>query len=103
MSVWELLFTEHGRLVLASIFGSAVAVALDWTGIVPAIRRFVTGSIIGYFCYELAVPLTNLFLGVFSTNKDPSIALSGFLMGVMGVVFIETLLLGIKKIGGKIK
>lgn len=101
MSFWELVLTDHGRLVLAGLFGSAIAVVMDWTGFIPAIRRLVVGSVVSYFTYELAVPVTKAFLGVFGAPTEPSISLSGFLMGVCGVVFVESLMLAGKKFRGR--
>lgn len=93
--VW--MDSENSKLIIAGLFGSAVAVSLDWTGVIPSTRRFLTGGIIAYFAHDLAVPITNMFLGSFGNSIENSVALSGFLMGVVGVVFIETLLLAGKK------
>lgn len=93
MSIYELVFTDHGRLVISGLFGSAVAAALDYGGIPATIRRLIVGAISAVFLHELAVPVTKLFLGLLGAPEEPSIALSGFLMGVVGVSFIEGLLL----------
>ena len=97
MSIWDYITTDNGRLYIAGFFGSVVAAALDYTGVIPAIRRIIVGTIIAVYTYELALPLTRLFLGLFDVPKEPSVALSGFLSGVIGVVFVETLLLAGKR------
>lgn len=103
MSLSEYFTTDQGRLAIASFFGSAIAVALDWNGVKPAIRRLVVGTITAMYTFELALPITKMFLGFFSAPQEPSIALSGFLMGTLGVVFVETLLLAAKKFGGRFR
>lgn len=100
-SVLEWLYSESGRILIASAIGSAIAVLLDWTGShFDKIKKFFVGTIIGAYTYELALPITKFFIGSF-VDKEPSIALSGFLMGYLGIVFVETLKIGIKKLRDK--
>lgn len=98
-SVLEWLYSESGRILIASAIGSAIAVLLDWTGS-HKIKKFFVGTIIGAYTYELALPITKFLIGSF-VDKEPSIALSGFLMGYLGIVFVETLKIGIKKLRDK--
>ena len=97
MTLYEYLFTDYGRLIIASFLGAVLSAAMDYTGIWLFCRRILVGTIVAVHTYELAVPLTRFFLGLFDAPKEPSIALSGFLMGVMGVIFVETIILAGKK------
>ena len=101
--MYEYLFTDHGKLMIAGFLGSVIAVSLDWTGFLSAIRRVLVGTITAIYTFELALPITKMFLGFFSVSKEPSVALSGFLMGVIGVVFVETILLAGKKFSKRFK
>lgn len=94
-------------LLTAGVAGSAVSAAMEWTGMLPAIRKMVVGTLCALYLSPLAVPVLTWALNGLSVPSAAvrSTGLSGFLMGVVGIVVIEIIMkaLQIKRdnMGGK--
>lgn len=80
---------ESGKLLTAGLAGSAVSVAMEWTGWMPALRKIVVGSLCAMYLSPLAIPMLEWALGVINVPTENGATLGGFLMGVVGIVIIE--------------
>lgn len=89
MSISEWLSSPTGQLGIAGLVGSAVAAAMEWGGIVSASRRLFVGTASAVFLGPLAIPLLEWALGGINVPQDNAAGMGGFLMGVVGIVFIE--------------
>lgn len=92
MSFWEWLASEKGELLTAATAGGVVSAAMDWTGFIPAVRKIVVGAISAYFLSPLAIPFVGWILDGISVPEDKALGMSGFIMGVIGIVVIDTLI-----------
>ncbi len=92
MSFWEWLSsTEKGELIIAAVAGGVVSAAMDWNGFLPATRKLVVGGIAAYYLSPIAAPYLEWILEGISVPADKAIGMSGFIMGVVGIVVIETI------------
>lgn len=89
---YEWLWGESGVLLRAGVAGSAVSVVMEWNGWNSAIRKFIIGAISSYYLSPLAIPLISHVLGFISVPDRNAPSLSGFIMGVVGVIVIESFL-----------
>jgi hypothetical protein len=96
MTIMEWLQGESGKLLTAGLSGSAVSVAMEWTGVLPAIRKIVVGSACAMYLSPLAVPMLEWGLGVVNVPEENGATLGGFLMGVVGIVIIEIIVKGFR-------
>lgn len=92
MTFWEWLGSEKGELITAATAGGIVSAAMDWTGFIPAARKIVVGAISAYFLSPLAIPFVGWILDGISVPEDKALGMSGFIMGVLGIVVIDTLI-----------
>lgn len=83
---------ESGKLLLAGLAGSAVSAAMEWTGVLPACRKIVVGSLCAMYLSPLAVPLLEWTLGAIKVPEENGATLGGFLMGVVGIIVIEIII-----------
>lgn len=92
MSFWDwLTASEKGELLVAATAGGIVSAAMDWNGILPATQKLVVGAISAYFLSPLAIPFLGWILEGLSVPEDKVLGMSGFIMGVIGIVVIETI------------
>lgn len=92
MSVLEWLQSERGQLIQAGLAGSAVAAAMEWTGVMPAVRKIVVGTACAMYLSPLAVPILGWALHGLQVPAENAQGVSGFLMGVTGIILIEIVL-----------
>lgn len=92
MAILDWLSSATGELFKAGLAGSAVAAAMEWTGFLPAIRKIVVGTLCALYLSPLAVPLLEWVLGTIQVPRDQAAGVSGFLMGVLGIIVIEIIL-----------
>lgn len=85
-------FGSKAELALAGMAGAAVSSAAEWNGFLSAIRRIIIGTLCAMWLSPLGIPLLKLILGGLDVPKDNAAGVSGFLMGVLGIVFIEFIL-----------
>lgn len=88
-SIVEWFQGESGKLLTAGLSGSAVSVAMEWTGVLPAIRKIVVGSLCAMYLSPLSIPMLEWGLGAINVPTENGATLGGFLMGVVGIVVIE--------------
>lgn len=96
MSVWQSfsswMQTATGELATAGLAGAAVSAAMEWSGFLPAVRKIIVGTLCALYLSPLAIPLLSLVLGGLNVPPEKTAGMSGFLMGVLGIVVIEILL-----------
>ena len=92
MTILDWLNSATGELFKAGLAGSAVAAAMEWSGVLPAIRKIFVGTICALYLSPIAVPLLEWVLGTIQVPRDQAAGVSGFLMGVVGIIVIEILL-----------
>ena len=92
MNILDWLSTEKGQLLQAGLAGSAVAAAMEWTGFMPAMRKIVVGTLCALYLSPLAVPILGWALGIANVPIENAAGVSGFLMGVSGIIVIEIIL-----------
>jgi len=80
---------ESGKLLVAGLAGPAVSAAMEWTGILPAVRKIIVGSCCAMYLSPLAVPMLSWALGGLQVPQENAATLGGFLMGVVGIIIIE--------------
>jgi len=83
---------DKAELATAGLAGSTVSAAVDWRGVAAAMRRIVVGTLCAMFLSPLGLPLLRWLLSGAKIPVENAAGMSGFLMGVLGVVFIEYLL-----------
>lgn len=96
MTFWEWLQSGKAELILAGLAGSAVSAAMEWTGVLPAVRKILVGTLCAMYLSPLAVPLLGWVLGGLQVPTENSAGVSGFLMGIVGIVVIEIILKAFK-------
>lgn len=92
MSFLDWMTGEKGQLIQAGLAGSAVAAAVEWTGIMPSIRKIIVGSLCALYLAPISVPMFNWALGMGGIPVENAAGMSGFLMGVGGIIVIEIVL-----------
>ncbi|QJD54336.1 hypothetical protein [Aminobacter phage Erebus] len=92
MNFWEWFASEKGELLTAATAGGIVSAAMDWTGFLPAVRKIVVGTISAYYLSPLAIPYVGWALDGISVPQDKALGMSGFIMGVLGIVVIDTIM-----------
>ena len=91
---WLSDWLSHGKgeLLSAGFLGSVVAAAMEWNGVLPALRKIVVGTICALYLSPVALPLLSWALGNLQVPDESAAGLSGFLMGVTGIIVIEIIL-----------
>ena len=92
MSIIEWFQTAKGELLAAGLAGSSVAAVMEWEGILPAIRRLAVGVTTSFYLGPVGIPLFSWVFGKASIPIEQSTTVSGFIIGVGGVVIIEIIL-----------
>lgn len=100
MTFWDLLSktwdvaasSGKGEIALAGIAGSAVSVALEWTGVLSGIRRLFVGATTAFFLSPIGVPLFQWAFGAIDIPPDQAAGVSGFVTGLSGIIIVETFL-----------
>lgn len=92
MSIFEWLAQGKGELLTAGFLGSVVAAAMEWTGVLPGVRKIVVGTICAVYLSPLGLPLLAWILDGINVPAESAAGMSGFLMGVTGIVVIEIIL-----------
>lgn len=92
MSIFDWLTGEKGQLLQSGLAGSAVAAAVEWTGIMPSLRKIIVGSLCALYLSPIAVPMLSWALGMGGIPIENAAGVSGFLMGVGGIIVIEIVL-----------
>lgn len=86
------LETNSGQIAVAGLAGSAVSAAMEWTGVWPALRKIFVGVISAIYLSPIAVPILAPVLGAINVPKTNADSLSGYLMGVGGIIVMEIFL-----------
>ncbi len=78
MSIWEWIASGKGEMALAGIAGSAVSVAMEWSGFMAGIRRLFVGAVTAYFLAPVGLPLFKWVLDRLMSrlNNQPASAVS---------------------------
>ncbi|QPC87155.1 hypothetical protein GA830_10675 [Mesorhizobium sp. NBSH29] len=92
MTMLEWLAQGKGELLTAGFLGSVVAAAMEWTGVFPAVRKILVGTISAVYLSPLGLPFLEWVLNGISVPRESAAGMSGFLMGVTGIVVIEIIL-----------
>lgn len=90
--VWDWLQGDKGSLLAAGFMGSVVSAAMEWNGVLPSLRKIIVGTLSAYHLAPLAVPMLSWILDGIHVPPDKADGISGFLMGVVGIVVIEIIL-----------
>lgn len=80
---------ETAQLGVAGIAGAIAASLTEWNGFVELIRKVVVGALCAIYLSDLAVPLLGFLLPQIGIDADASVKLGGFIMGIVGIIFIE--------------
>lgn len=92
MSLWDWISTAKGEIALAGIAGSAVSVAMEWTGFVSGARRLFVGATAAYFMAPVGIPVFQWLLGRLDVPAEQSAGVGGFIIGIGGVIIVEIIL-----------
>jgi hypothetical protein len=92
MTIYEWLQSARGELLTAGALGAVVSVAMEYTGVLPAIRKIAVGSISALYLAPLAVPLLSSALGAISIPTENAAGVAGFLVGIGNIIIIEIIL-----------
>lgn len=92
MSIFEWFWSGKGEIALAGIAGSAVSVAMEWTGFWSGLRRLVVGALTAYFLAPVGLPIFRLVLGQIDVPVEQSAGVGGFILGIGGVIIVEIIL-----------
>jgi len=92
MTIWEWFATSKGEIALAGIAGSAVSVAMEWTGFLSGVRRLFVGAVTAYFLAPVGLPIFEWALGHIDVPLDQSAGVGGFILGIGGVIIVEIIL-----------
>ncbi len=91
MNFWDWLASKNGELAMAGVAGSAVSVAMEWTGVLPAIRKLFVGAVTAYYLGPIGIPLFQWALGQIDIGEQAA-SVGGFIIGVGGVIIVEIIL-----------
>ncbi|MFN7125302.1 MAG: hypothetical protein ACK4M8_05425 [Allorhizobium sp.] len=92
MSILEWFWSGKGEIALAGIAGSAVSVAMEWTGFWSGMRRLVVGALTAYFMAPIGLPIFRWVLGQIDVPVEQSAGVGGFILGIGGVIIVEIIL-----------
>lgn len=92
MSFWDWLASTKGELLLAGLAGAVVSAVTEWNGWRLATRKVVVGVICALYLWPLALPLLGWALGALHIPQENAVSLSGFVMGMIGIIVIEIIL-----------
>lgn len=92
MSLWDWVTTSEGKLALAGVAGSAVSVAMEWTGVLSSLRKLFIGAVTAYYLSPLGMPLFQWALGSMSVPEEQSASVGGFIIGIGGIIIVEIIL-----------
>lgn len=90
--LWSWLQSAKGELFQAGFAGAMVSAAMEWTGILPAVRKIVVGTLCAMYLSPITAPVFAWAFGGLSIPQENAVGVSGFLMGVVGIIFIEIVL-----------
>lgn len=86
-----------GQVAMAGLFGAVVNAILEWQGWVATARKIFVGTVSAYFMGPLGIPVLQWLLGKFDVPPTSSASVGGFIMGLVGVLLAETILIAIKE------
>ncbi|MBS0258393.1 MULTISPECIES: hypothetical protein [Rhizobium/Agrobacterium group] len=92
MSFWDWWGSAEGKIALAGIAGSAVSVAMEWTGWGPSARKFLVGAAAAYFLSPVGMKFFHFIFGAMSIAEEQSASVGGFITGIGGVIIVEIIL-----------
>lgn len=93
MSDWiTQILSSKAEVGLAGFAGGLVATLVDWRGVLFGFRCITVGVLCAMWLTPLGVPLLKFILTTIQVDTDKAQGMSGFLMGVLGIVFIEFIL-----------
>ncbi len=92
MTFWEWVATGKAEVALAGVAGSAVSVAMEWTGVISGVRRLFVGAVTAYFLAPVGLPMFKWVLGQIDVPVEQSAGVGGFVLGIGGVIIVEILL-----------
>lgn len=83
------LKSETAQLGVAGVAGAIAAALTKWNGFVELVRKVVVGALCAIYLSDLAVPLFKWALPIIGIEASASIKLSGFIMGIVGIIIID--------------
>ncbi|KIP99068.1 hypothetical protein RU07_20535 [Agrobacterium tumefaciens] len=92
MTFWEWLSSSEGKVALAGIAGSAVSVAMEWTGPWASLRKFFVGGVAAYYLSPLGTIFFQWAFGKLSVPEEQSASVGGFIVGIGGIIIVEIIL-----------
>ncbi|MBO3760338.1 hypothetical protein [Ciceribacter sp. L1K22] len=90
--MWDWLASAKGEIALAGIAGSAVSVAMEWSGVGSGIRRLFIGGVTAYFLAPIGIPMFQWALGKITVQPEHAASVGGFIIGIGGVIIVEIIL-----------
>lgn len=91
-SLWEWIASGKGEIALAGMAGSAVSVAMEWSGVVSGVRRLFVGFVTAYYLAPVGIPMFRWVFGQINLPVEQSTSAGGFILGVGGVIIVEIIL-----------
>ncbi len=92
MSFWDWWNSAEAKLALAGIAGSAVSVAMEWTGWWASARKLFIGALTAYYLSPLGTKFFHFIFGPMSVAEEQSASVGGFITGIGGVIIVEIIL-----------
>ena len=87
--IFSALRGETAQLGVAGVAGAIAASLTEWNGFVELIRKIIVGALCAIYLSDLAVPLLAFLLPAIGIEEGASVRLGGFIMGIVGIIFIE--------------
>lgn len=92
MSLYDWLTSSEGKVALAGIAGSAVSVAMEWTGVLSSVRKLFVGAVTAYYLSPIGMPMFQWALGSVNVPEEQSASVGGFIIGIGGIIIVEIIL-----------
>lgn len=92
MNILDWLAQGKGELLTAGVVGAAVSAAVEWTGVWNTVRKLIVGAGCAVYLAPMGVSLISWVLDGVNVPTTNAAGMSGFLMGIGGIVVVEIIL-----------
>lgn len=96
MSILDIIIVGKTELIVSGLAGSIVAAVTKWDGWTATLRKLIVGTIAAMYLSPLAAPIIRAGFGVIDVPKEGADGVSGFVVGMCGIVIIEVMMNAVK-------
>ena len=90
--LWAIVKSDAASLGAAGVAGAVSVAMVEWDGWFQLARKVAVGLLCALYLSPIAVPILGFFLDGINVGRENAPTLGGFIMGMIGIVFIEFLL-----------